>query len=70
MDVTSLMSMVTTPASMTGQLHTQPVPFVLGPFMFDRKVSNVFVRHGSPGSGLIVNAQQGAAVNSVLLAPS
>jgi hypothetical protein len=54
----------------TGQLHTQPVPFVLGPFMFDRKVSNVFVRHGSPGSGLIVNAQQGAAVNSVLLAPS
>ncbi|MFD5017127.1 ATP-grasp domain-containing protein [Streptomyces chartreusis] len=54
----------------TGQLHTQPVPFVLGPFIFDRRISNVFVRHGAPGGGLIVNAQQGSAVNSVLLAPS
>lgn len=54
----------------TGQLHTQPVPFVLGPLMFDRKISNVFVRHGAPGGGLIVNVQQGSAANSVLLAPS
>ncbi|MCQ8834844.1 hypothetical protein [Streptomyces malaysiensis] len=54
----------------TRQLHTQPVPFVLGPLMFDRKISNVFVRHSAPGGGLIVNAQQGSAVNSVLLTPS
>jgi hypothetical protein len=37
--------------------------------LFDRRISNVFVRHGGPGGGLIVNAQRGSAVNSVLLAP-
>lgn len=54
----------------TGELHDRTVPFVLGPFMFGRKISGVFVRHGAPGGGLIVNAQQGASVNSVLLAAS
>lgn len=52
----------------TGQLRDQPVPMVLGPFLFGRTISNVIVRHGTPASGSVVNAQQGANLNSILIA--
>lgn len=43
--------------------HTQPAEVW-------RAALKAAMRHGTPGGGLIVNAQQGCAVNSVLLAPS
>lgn len=53
----------------TDSIHREAVPFVLGPFLFDRQVSNVVVRHGMPGGGQVVNAQQGSVLNSILIAP-
>lgn len=53
----------------TGSVRSDPVPFVLGPFLFGRQISNIFVRHGVPGSGQVVNVLQGSVLNSILIAP-
>lgn len=53
----------------TGTVRSEPVPFVLGPFLFGRQISNIFVRHGVPGGGQVVNVLQGSVLNSILIAP-
>lgn len=53
----------------TGTVRSESVPFVLGPFLFGRQISNIFVRHGCPGGGQVINALQGSAMNTILIAP-
>ncbi|MFC8223985.1 hypothetical protein ACFUTY_38190 [Streptomyces sp. NPDC057362] len=53
----------------TGVVHSESVPFVLGPFLFGRQISNILVRHGCPGGGQVVNALKGSAMNTILIAP-
>ncbi|MFF5802109.1 hypothetical protein [Streptomyces sp. NPDC012746] len=52
----------------TGESADAEVPFVLGPFLYRLRPSGVLVRHGTPGSGPVLGAHQGAVMNSVLLA--
>jgi hypothetical protein len=52
----------------TGEVRTAEVGFVLGPFIFDRKAAAVLVRHGTPGTGAVLNAMQGAFPSTALLA--
>ncbi|MCX5406820.1 hypothetical protein OHA37_23465 [Streptomyces sp. NBC_00335] len=54
----------------TGTVRSESVPFVLGPFLFGRQISNIFVRHSCPGGGQVINALQGSAMNTVLIAGS
>jgi hypothetical protein len=51
----------------TGELVRELVPLVVGPFLFGGAVSGVYVRHGVPGSGMVLNAHQGARMNSLVL---
>ncbi|WP_051871333.1 hypothetical protein [Streptomyces sclerotialus] len=51
----------------TGAVEQAEVPFVVGPFLFGGRPSGVLVRHGVPGSGLVLNAHHGARMNSVVL---
>jgi hypothetical protein len=52
----------------SGEVRTAEVGFVLGPFLFGRKGAAVLVRHGTPGTGAVLNAGQGAFLNTALLA--
>ncbi|MFG2994498.1 hypothetical protein ACGFZK_35245 [Streptomyces sp. NPDC048257] len=54
----------------TGEIRSAAVPCVLGPMMFGRALSGMYVRHATPGSGALVNTHQGAAANSVLIVES
>jgi hypothetical protein len=51
----------------TGEARTARVGFVLGPFVFGGKGAAVLVRHGTPGTGAVLNAMQGAFPNTALL---
>jgi hypothetical protein len=51
----------------TGAVEHARVPFVVGPYLFGGKASGVLVRHGVPGSGLVLNAHHGALMNSAVL---
>lgn len=52
----------------TGEVRTDAVRFVLGPFVFGGQAAGVFVRHGAPGTGAVLNGLQGAFPNTALLA--
>jgi hypothetical protein len=52
----------------TGETHAATVKFVLGPFLFSGEAAGVFVRHGTPDSGPVINAALGAFPNTGLLA--
>ncbi|MBB4928210.1 hypothetical protein [Kitasatospora kifunensis] len=51
----------------TGETQHAEVPYVAGPFMFDRKISTTVIRHGAPGTGAVLNARNGALANTILL---
>ncbi|MFD9105345.1 hypothetical protein ACIRSJ_07605 [Streptomyces virginiae] len=54
----------------TGEIRSAAVPCVLGPMMYGRGLSGIYVRHGSPKRGDLINTHQGAASNSVLIVES
>ncbi|MFE5490792.1 hypothetical protein ACFQ7Z_12695 [Streptomyces virginiae] len=54
----------------TGEIRSAAVPCVLGPMMYGRGLSQIYVRHGSPKRGDLINTHQGAASNSVLIVES
>ncbi|WP_158717852.1 hypothetical protein [Streptomyces sp. NRRL F-2664] len=54
----------------TGEFRSAAVPCVLGPMMYGRKLSGIYVRHASPRPGDLINTHQGAASNSVLIVES
>ncbi|WP_158879769.1 hypothetical protein [Streptomyces sp. NRRL F-4428] len=54
----------------TGEIRSAAVPCVLGPMVYGRGLSGIYVRHGTPRPGVLVNTHQGAASNSVLIAKS
>ncbi|MFF8264125.1 hypothetical protein [Streptomyces virginiae] len=51
----------------TGEIRSAAVACVLGPMMYGRRLSGIYVRHGSPKRGDLINTHQGAASNSVLI---
>jgi uncharacterized circularly permuted ATP-grasp superfamily protein len=52
----------------TGEVRTARVKFVLGPFVFSGAAAGVFVRHGTPDTGPVINATLGAFPSTALLA--
>ncbi|MEV7445845.1 hypothetical protein AB0O22_32705 [Streptomyces sp. NPDC091204] len=54
----------------TGEIRRAAVPCVLGPMMYGRELSGVYVRHATPRPGELINTHQGAASNSVLIVES
>ncbi|WP_405532367.1 hypothetical protein OG592_33315 [Streptomyces avidinii] len=54
----------------TGEIRSAAVPCVLGPMMYGRALSGVYVRHATPRPCKLINTHQGAASNSVLIVES
>ncbi|MFJ2752877.1 hypothetical protein [Streptomyces sp. NPDC087297] len=54
----------------TGEIRSAAVPCVLGPMMYGRALSGIYVRHATPKPGELINTHQGAASNSVLIVES
>ncbi|MGP3953552.1 hypothetical protein [Streptomyces sp. 7N604] len=54
----------------SGEIRSAAVPCVLGPLVYGRKPSGLYVRHSSPNSGVLINTHQGAASNGVLVLES
>ncbi|AQT71348.1 hypothetical protein B1K54_06300 [Streptomyces sp. fd1-xmd] len=54
----------------TGEIRSAAVPCVLGPMMYGRRLSGIYVRHAGPRPGDLINTHQGAASNSVLIVDS
>jgi hypothetical protein len=52
----------------TGETRTARVRFILGPFIFGGQAAGVFVRHGTPDAGPVLNTARGAFPNMALLA--
>lgn len=51
----------------SGERRTALVPFTIGPFLFGLRPCGVYVRHGAPDGGDVLNLHYGAVPNTALL---
>jgi hypothetical protein len=52
----------------TGEVRRADVTYVLGPFLYQRRLAGMVVRHAVPAGGPVLNANQGARLSTALLA--